>query len=210
MARMIYRQLELPPIGTNCYIVGSDQTHDGMVIDPAGDAPRIIENIKELKLRIRLIIVTHTHPDHIGAIGEVKEATGADFAVHAAEAEQLKRDDYSQFAVFDPGFRPPPPPDRLLNEGDIIEIGDLKFTIAHTPGHSAGGICIIGYGVVFSGDTLFNMGIGRTDGPGGDYDTLISGIRNKLFTLPDNTLVLPGHGPKTTIGSEKQSNPFFR
>ena len=210
MARMIYRRLELPPIGTNCYIVGSEQTLDGMVIDPAGDAPRIIENIRELKLKIRLIIVTHTHPDHIGAIGEVKEATGADFAVHAAEAEQLKRYDYSQFAAFDPGFRPPPPPDRLLNEGDTLEIGDLKFTIAHTPGHSAGGICIIGYGVVFSGDTRFNMGIGRTDGPGGDYNTLISGIRNKLFTLPDDTLVLPGHGPKTTIGSEKQSNPFFR
>ena len=210
MARMIYRQLELPPIGTNCYIVGSEQTRDGMVIDPAGDAPRIINNITELKLKIRLIIVTHTHPDHIGAIGAVKEATGADFAVHTAEAEQLKRYDYSQFAAFDPGFRPPPLPDRLLNEGDTLEIGDLKFTVVYTPGHSAGGICIIGYGVVFSGDTLFNMGIGRTDGPGGDYNTLISGIRNKLFTLPDNTLVLPGHGPKTTIGNEKQSNPFFR
>jgi hydroxyacylglutathione hydrolase len=210
MVKMIYRRLELPPIGTNCYIVGSDQTHDGMVIDPAGDAPKILDNIKQLTLEIKFIIVTHTHPDHIGAIAQVKEATGASFALHVAEAGLLRNYDYSQFSAFDPSFRPPPPPEKLLNDGDSIEVGDLSFRIAHTPGHSMGGICIIGHGVVFSGDTLFNMGIGRTDGPGGDYNTLISGIRNKLFTLPDNTLVLPGHGPKTTIGYEKQNNPFFR
>lgn len=210
MVKMIYRRLELPPIGTNCYIVGSDQTRDGLVIDPAGDAPRILDNIKQLTLDIKFIIVTHAHPDHIGAIAQVKEATGASFALHAAEGELLHSYDYSQFTAFDPSFHVPPDPDRLLEDGDSIEIGDLKFSIAHTPGHSIGGICIIGHGVVFSGDTLFNMGIGRTDGPGGDYDLLINGIRNKLFILPDNTLVLPGHGPKTTIGYEKQHNPFFR
>ena len=210
MTKMIYRRLELPPIGTNCYIVGSEQTHDGMVIDPASDAPGIMTNIRQLGLTIRLIVVTHTHPDHIGAISEVKEATGASFALHSTEVETLKQYDYSRFTALDPSFRPPPPPDKLLNDGDTLEIGDLSFLIAHTPGHSAGGICIIGHGVVFSGDTLFNMGIGRTDGPGGDYNMLISGIRNKLFVLPDNTLVLPGHGPKTTIGYEKQENPFFR
>jgi hydroxyacylglutathione hydrolase len=210
MVKMIYRRLELAPLGTNCYIVGSDQTRDGLVIDPAGDAPRILDNIKQLTLDIKFIIITHAHPDHIGAIAQVKEATGATFALHAAEEDLLRSYDYRQFSALDPSFRVPQSPDKLLNDGDSIEIGDLKFHIAHTPGHSMGGICIIGHGVVFSGDTLFNLGIGRTDGPGGDYDTLIAGIRNKLFILPDNTLVLPGHGPKTTIGYEKQHNPFFR
>ncbi len=210
MVKMIYRRLELSPLGTNCYIVGSDKTRDGLVIDPAGDAPRVLDNINQLSLDIKFIIITHAHPDHIGAIAQVKEATGATFALHAAEEAILQSYDYRQFSAMDPSFRVPPPPDRLLNDGDSIEIGDLKFHIAHTPGHSMGGICIIGHGVVFSGDTLFNLGIGRTDGPGGDYDTLIAGIRNKLFILPDNTLVLPGHGPKTTIGYEKQHNSFFR
>ena len=210
MAKMIFRRLELPPIGTNCYIAGSEQTHEGLVIDPAADAPRILDNIKQLTLTIKFIIVTHAHPDHIGAIAQVKEATGASFALHNDEAKVLQNYDYTQFSAFDPSFRPPPQPDRLLVDGDSIEIGDLNFRIVHTPGHSSGGICIIGHGVVFSGDTLFNMGIGRTDGPGGDYDSLISGIREKLFVLPDNMLVLPGHGPKTTIGYEKQNNPFFR
>jgi glyoxylase-like metal-dependent hydrolase (beta-lactamase superfamily II) len=198
------------PFGTNCYIVGSNQTHDGMVIDPAGEAFRILNNINELHLRIGLIVVTHTHPDHIGAIGQLKEATGASFALHAAGTENLKRYDYSQLMAFDPTFKPPPPPDRLLEDGNSIVIGDLSFKVLHTPGHSADGICIVGYGVVFSGDALFNMGIGRTDGSDGDYNMLISNIRNKLLTLPDQIVVLPGHGPKTTIAQERRHNPFLR
>jgi glyoxylase-like metal-dependent hydrolase (beta-lactamase superfamily II) len=197
------------PFGTNCYIVASDQTRHGMVIDPAGDASRILSNIDELGLRVGLIVVTHTHPDHIGALRQVKDSTGASFALHAAEAEIIRRYDFSQFSDLGFDFKAPPPPDRLLQDGDSITIGDLSFQILHTPGHSPGGICIVGYGVVFSGDTLFNMGIGRTDGPGGDYDLLISSIRNKLLVLPDNTLVLPGHGPKTTIGWERVNNPFL-
>jgi glyoxylase-like metal-dependent hydrolase (beta-lactamase superfamily II) len=199
----------MTPFGTNCYIVGANQTYDGMVIDPAGDATRILSNIKELGLRIGLIVVTHTHGDHIGATRQVKESTGASFALHAAEAGIIQHYDYRQFFAFDPTFKPPPPPDRLLQDGDSIVIGDLNFQVRHTPGHSAGSICIVGYGVVFSGDTLFNMGIGRTDGPDGNYGLLISSIRNKLLILPDKTVVLPGHGPKTTIGQERRNNPFL-
>lgn len=210
MTKMIYRALEISPIGTMCYIVGSNQTHDGMVIDPAANAARILSNISELRLNIRLILATHTHPDHTGAIKQVKEATGASFALHAAEAKIIQLYNYSQLGLFDPSLKAPPPPDRLLQDGDSIVIGDLSFKVLHTPGHSSGGICIAGYGVVFSGDTLFSMGIGRTDGPDCDYDLLISNIRNKLFTLPDQTVVLPGHGPKTTIGQEKRTNPFLR
>jgi len=198
------------PFGTNCYLVASEQTRDGMVVDPAGDAPRILSNIRELDLKVGLIVVTHTHPDHIGAIHQVVENTGASFAVHAAEAEIMQHYDFSQFTAIDPSFQPPPPPDRLLNDGDFLVIGDLKFKVLHTPGHSPGGICLVGYGVVFSGDTLFNMSIGRTDGPDGDSNLLISSIRAKLLVLPDQTVVLPGHGPKTSIGQERRNNPFLR
>ena len=210
MVKMVYRVLQIMPFGTNCYLVASDKTRDGMVIDPAGDAVRILNNISELNLKIGLIVVTHTHPDHIGAIAQVKEATKAKFALHAAEAGIIRDYDYGQFSMFDPAFKPPPLPDRLLQDGDSIDLGDLVFKVFHTPGHSSGGICIAGYGVVFSGDTLFNTGIGRTDGPGGDYNLLISSIRNKLLNLPDETVILPGHGPKTTIGWERQHNPFLR
>jgi len=210
MAKMIYRALEILPFGTNCYLVGSEQTSDGMVIDPAGDATRILNSIRDLDLKIGLVVATHTHPDHIGAIGAVVESTGAAFAVHAAEAEMLRSYGFSQFAAFDPTFKSPPAADKLLQDGDSLIVGDLEFRVFHTPGHSVGGICIEGYGVVFSGDALFNMGIGRTDGPGGDYNLLISGIRKKLLVLPEQTVVLPGHGPKTTVGQERRGNPFLQ
>ena len=210
MAKMIYRTLEIMPFGTNCYLVASEQTRDGMVIDPAGDAPRILNNIRELNLKIGLVVITHTHADHIGAIRQVVENTGASFAVHSAEAEIMQHYDFSRFTDMDPTFQKPPPPDRLLKDGDFLVVGDLKFQVLHTPGHSPGGICIAGYGVVFSGDALFNGSIGRTDGPSGDSDLLISSIRAKLLVLPDQTVVLPGHGPKTTIGQERRNNPFLR
>ncbi len=210
MIKMIYRTLEIMPFGTNCYLVASEQTRDGLVIDPAGDARRVLSNIRELKLRIGLIVATHTHPDHIGALGQIAEYTGAGFAVHRAEAEILKHYDFSQFTAFDPDFQRPPLPSRLLKDGDSLIVGDLQFRVLHIPGHSAGGICLAGYGAVFSGDALFNMGIGRTDLPGSDYNLLISSIRSKLLVLPDQTVVLPGHGPKTTIGQERRSNPFLR
>jgi hydroxyacylglutathione hydrolase len=210
MAKMIFRALEILPLGTNCYLVASEQTRDGMVIDAAGDASRILSNIRELGLKISLIVATHTHPDHIGAVSPLVEATGARFAVHTAEAKNLQSEDFSRFIAIDPSFKQPPQPDRLLEDNDTIVIGDLKFQVLHTPGHSPGGICLAGYGVVYSGDALFNAGIGRTDGPGGDYNLLISSLRTKLLVLPEQTIVLPGHGPRTTIGQERLSNPFLR
>ena len=210
MVKMIFRALEIMPFGTNCYLVASHQTRDGMVIDPAGDGATIMDNIEELRLKIRLVVVTHTHRDHVGAIRPIVESTRARLAVHTAEAPMLRGFTQKNLNDFAPGMEVPPPPDMLLKDGDTLTIGDLKFQVLHTPGHSVGGICVAGYGVVFSGDTLFNMGIGRIDGPGGDYNQLISSIRSKLLVLPDQTVVLPGHGPRTTIGSERRGNPFLR
>lgn len=207
---MIYRRLEVMPFGTNCYLVGSEQTRDGMVIDPAGDAMRIMSSVNELELRIRFVVATHTHPDHLGAARYITESTKAVFAVHEAEANNIEDSDYSQLSRFDPTIKSPPPVDRILHDGDTIEIGDLSYAVLHTPGHSPGGICLEGYGVVFSGDALFNMGIGRTDGPGCSYEVLISSIKNKLLTLPDKSVVLPGHGPKTNIRFERNNNSFLR
>lgn len=210
MTKMIFRTLQIMPFGTNCYLVASEQTGDGMVIDPAGDAPRIMSNIQELSLKIGLVVLTHIHSDHLGAVSQVIENTGASFAVHTAEAQALRHHDFSRITAAVPNFKPPPIPDRQLNDGEVLVVGDLEFKVLHTPGHSPGGICIAGHGVVFSGDALFNSGIGRTDMSGGDYNLLISSIRSKLFTLPDDTVVLPGHGPKTTIGRERKYNSFLR
>jgi len=198
------------PFGTNCYLVASEKTRQGIVIDPAGEAMRIMNNINELGLRIELIVGTHTHPDHLGAVTYLKQTMGAEFAVHASEAPGLRHADYSRLSSLDPTIKSPPAADRLLGDGDTLEFGDLSLQVLHTPGHSPGGICLAGHGVVFSGDTLFNMGVGRTDGPGCSHEQLITSIRTSLLTLPDSTLVLTGHGPKTTIGYERQHNPFLR
>ena len=203
MPKMIFRTIEISPYGTNCYIVASEQTRDAMIIDPAGEARKILNSITELNLKVAIIVLTHTHPDHIGALNFVKQSTGALFAVHPAEMEQIANDPSSQIARL-------PVPDMKVKDGDTINVGDLAFRVLHTPGHTRGGICIAGYGAVFSGDTLFNSSIGRTDGAGGDYNQLIASIKSKLLVLPDQTAVLPGHGGRTTIGYEKANNQFLR
>ena len=208
---VIIKGLEVGPFLSNCYIVGSEKTREGMIIDPGADAGLILKTAKELGLSIiTLIVATHTHLDHIGALAQVKEAAKAKFAVHEAEGAKKGAHVFNQMlgSFLGGSFRSPPEPDRLLREGDIIEIGELSFKVLHTPGHSPGGICLLGHGVVFCGDTLFNFSIGRTDFPGGDYDQLMDSIHSKLMVLPDETRVLCGHGPETTIGFERRRNPF--
>ena len=209
---MILRALQLGMFASNCYIVGSEATKEGMIIDPGADAETILENVSELELDIKLIAVTHAHIDHVGALRAVKEATGAVFAIHEADADGGVIEGMARMLgmVMTRSFRPPPKPDRLLKDGDILEVGDLSFTVIHTPGHSPGGISIYGHGVVFSGDTLFQFGIGRTDFPGCSYQKLMDSIHNKLMALPDETIVLSGHGPATTIAIERRYNPFLR
>jgi glyoxylase-like metal-dependent hydrolase (beta-lactamase superfamily II) len=208
---MILRELVVGPFASNCFIVASEATRKGMIIDPGADAKDILNTVGDLGLSIVLIVVTHNHIDHVGALRQVKESTGADYAVHEADAQSTMPASFGRMleSVMGESSKPPPEPDRLLRDDDVLEVGDLNFTVLHTPGHTPGGISLLGDGVVFSGDTLFNFGVGRTDMPGGDHETLMDSIITKLMTLPDDIIVYPGHGPKTTIGTERKWNPFL-
>jgi len=205
---VIVEKLVVGPFASNCYIVGSQSNKEGMIIDPGDEAKQILKRVKDLGLDIKFIALTHGHIDHTGALKEVKEATGAEVAVHGDDAKSLNNQLVA--IAFGLSYPAPPPPDRLLKGGDSIDVGDLHFEVLHTPGHTPGGICLLGEGVVFSGDTLFNYGVGRTDLPGGSSSQLMNSIQTKLMTLPDNTIVYPGHGSDTTIGAERRGNPFLR
>ena len=195
---MIFRMLAVGPYMSNCYIVGSENTREGMIIDPGAEPDSILKVVDDLGLEIKLILATHGHIDHVSAVNRIKEKLGAPFAMH--EAETIKG------GVFEKS----PPVDKPLKDGDIIEISDLRFEVRHTPGHSPGGIVLIGHGIVISGDTLFQFSIGRTDFPGGSYSQLMTSIFEHLMVLSDETPVYPGHGPDTTIGMERKVNPFVQ
>jgi glyoxylase-like metal-dependent hydrolase (beta-lactamase superfamily II) len=205
---VILRRLVVGPLASNCYIAGSEATKEGMIIDPADEAERILTNVTQLGLEIKLILLTHGHPDHVGALKGVQEATGAEVVIHTDDTEALLNQPLA-FA-FGPTYPSPSPPDRLLNGGESLNIGDLHFSVRHTPGHTPGGICLLRHNVLFSGDTLFNYGIGRFDMPGGNYEQLMNSLAALFTSLPDDTAVYPGHGPETTIGTERQANPFLQ
>ncbi|MCK5654249.1 MAG: MBL fold metallo-hydrolase [Dehalococcoidia bacterium] len=208
---MLLKALELGPFLANCYIVGSEKTKEGLILDPVAEAETIMDNVRQLGLTIKLIVATHTHPDHVMALSEIKEETGAPFAMHEAESAGMIESGMARvMGLFMTGSTEPlANPDMPLKDGDTIEVGDLSFTVLHTPGHSPGGISLYGHGMVFVGDTLFNFSIGRTDFPGCSPQQLIDSINSKLMTLPDETVVYPGHGPQTTIATERRYNPFL-
>ena len=204
---MIIEKVVVGPFATNCYIVGDESTKEGIIIDPGDEAKKILEKVNELGLDIKLILLTHGHIDHAGALKEVKEALNVDVAIHIDDANfELYQSAGLVLGLFYPK---PSAPDRLLKDGDTLDIAGMRFDVLHTPGHTAGGICLLRDGVVFSGDTLFNHSIGRSDLPGGNHSHLMESIHSKLLVLDDNTTVYPGHGDKTTIAAERNGNPFL-
>lgn len=206
---MIIKTLEVGPIMTNCYVVVCKKTKEAVVIDPGDEADRILLELESLKANLKYIINTHGHFDHVGANKDLKNKTNADILIHKIDENMLFHlKEHS--AMFGLSCDNSPKADKYIDEKDIVKFGEIEFKTFHTPGHTEGGISLYTKGVVFVGDTLFASSIGRTDLPGGNYSVIIKGIKTKLLTLPDDTVVYPGHGSKTTIIKEKQNNPFLK
>jgi hydroxyacylglutathione hydrolase len=201
------------PVGSvaaNCYIFGDDATREVFVIDPGDEAERILAEIRRLNARPVAIVNTHGHFDHVQAVDEVRRATHVPFWIHEAERPVLESGPARARVLFGVDLPDSPVPDGWLTEGQVLPVGSLRLMVRHTPGHSPGGVCLIGDGLVFTGDTLFAGSVGRTDLPGADQDQLFASIARVLLPLPDETVCYPGHGPETTIGEEKRSNPFVQ
>ncbi len=193
----------------NCYLVIDEAAGQGAIVDPGEEAGLILHKLEQAAVQPVAIWITHAHIDHVLGVPQVRESTGVPVFLHGADRSLYDRvpEQAMAFGLDSPG--PLPPPDRAFVHGDRVHVGSLTFEIRHTPGHSPGSVCLIGAGVVFGGDVLFQGSIGRTDLPGGDFDTLIRSIERELLVLPDSTIVYSGHGPETTIGAERRANPFL-
>ncbi len=191
----------------NCHIVYDEETREAMIIDPGDEPDRIIDIIKEERLDVRYLVCTHTHFDHVGALPELKEITGAKIIMHRDD-EQVYAAAKDMAAVWGFKVNDMPAPDELVGEGYVLNIGDSRFEVIHTPGHSPGSICLYGEGLLFSGDTVFAGSIGRTDFPGGSMEKMKDSFR-RVISLPDATMIYSGHGPVTTVGDEKRQNFFM-
>ncbi len=206
---MLIKQLPVGMIQANCYIVGCEETGAGVVIDPGDEAERILAEVEAAGLTIKYILNTHAHFDHIMANAALVEATGAPLALHPLDLPLLRANGGA--ALFGMEGAASPEPGLQLAEGDTLAFGSHSFQVLFTPGHTPGHVSFYeaGAGVIFDGDVLFAGGIGRTDLPGGDFETLLHSINEKLMVLPDETTVCSGHGPLTTIGQERAGNPWL-
>lgn len=213
---MIVEHFSVGPLGCNCVIVGDEVTKEAIVVDPGGDGPKILTRLAELGLTCKAVIHTHTHFDHVGSTHEVVAATNAPAMIHEGDLFLYEGDGLQmQLNAFGLPFRAPAPVDidRFLVDGDAVRAGDIEAGVLHTPGHTPGSLCFLLEGdrpVLIAGDTLFQRSIGRSDLWGGDGDQLIRSIHDKILTLPDETLVITGHGATTTVGEERSMNPFLR
>ena len=202
-------QLEVGNLGTNCYIAYSENTKNAVVIDPGGGIDRIAAALNREGLKVEAIINTHGHADHVLGNVRLKELTGAPLWIHKDDADMLGSGSRN-LSAFIGASTSCGTADRLLKDGEVLQIGDFTLKVLHTPGHTQGGISLLAEQDVFVGDTLFAESIGRTDFPGGSYSQLIDSIKTKLMVLDDETRVYPGHGPATTIGWERRQNPFIQ
>lgn len=209
MGQMKYEMIVVGALETNCYLVYCEETRESAIVDPGGDPERIIRKIGELGLKPVILINTHGHVDHVGANVDIKEKYDIPLCIHSSDSKMLDNIIASAMGLF-LGAKKSPKPDKFCEEGEKIPIGNSSLEVIHTPGHSPGSISLSGDGFLLSGDLLFCGGVGRTDLPGGSWSVLEDSIRNKIFNFPDETIVLPGHGPATTVGQEKMANPFIR
>jgi glyoxylase-like metal-dependent hydrolase (beta-lactamase superfamily II) len=209
---MFVKQMQVGHMAVFAYLVGDPITGDALVIDPADDVKGIIAEAQKNKLRINYIVNTHGHVDHIGGNAEMQKATGAKIVVHEDDAIMLTSTPAAILKMF--GVKASPPADILVKDGDILSVGNVSLKVIHTPGHSPGGISLYSPGYAFTGDTLFVEAVGRTDLPGGSWQTMNKSIQEKLFCLPEDTKVMHGHNygsmPTSTIGHEKRNNPYIR
>ena len=209
---MDIEQIEVGSLAVFCYLVACPETKEALVIDPAGDEDRIVNRIKEKNYQLKYIVNTHGHGDHTCGNTRVKELTDARIIMHKLDDEMFNTDQWKQM-VIQMGLTPSPPADITVQEGDHIIIGDVSLEVLHTPGHSPGGICLLGEGNLFSGDTLFVGGIGRTDLPGASMPEFMKSIKERLLTLPGDTIVWPGHNygltPSSTIEIERSTNSWL-
>ncbi len=209
---MILKSYTVGPLAVKAYLIACPETRDAFIVDPAGSEEMLAGIIKDEGLSLRYIVNTHGHPDHTCGNARLKELTNAPVLMHQADDELHNNPEVVQmFRAW--GFEPAPPADQYVGHGDVIRVGNLSFRVLHTPGHSPGSICLYGHGHVITGDTLFVGAVGRTDLPGGSFDTLIQSLKTYILPLPDPTVVLPGHdygpSPTSTIGREKKENPYI-
>lgn len=209
---MNVRMFTVGSLFTNCYVVWCGKTGEAVVIDPGfddrGEAETVLGFLKGNDLKVKFIVDTHGHADHTCGNGAVKNATGAPILIHKSDADMLGEHEEEVDALF--GFRAASPhADGFFGDGDVLRFGEVALRVLHTPGHSPGSVSLVGEGRVFTGDTLFAGSVGRVDLPGGSGKAIMHSLREKLAALPDNLVVCPGHGPESTIGEEKRSNPFL-
>ncbi len=209
---MLLETFPVGPLACNCTILGDEETREAIVIDPGDDVSRIFKRLTEQGLKLKQILVTHGHIDHVGGALKLKRLTGAPIYLNENDLPQLDIMDTQAAWV---GLATPPetaPPDESLAEGQVVGLENYPAKVLHTPGHTQGSICLhfAPVGLLIAGDTLFAGSIGRTDLPGGNFGQIMASLRSRLLALPDQTRVLPGHGPATTIGDERASNPFLK
>lgn len=203
-------QMPLGPLETNCYLLGCDETGEAAIIDPSWNGRSLAATAADQGFTITHILLTHSHFDHVGGLAELKKETDAPIYIHP-EAVDMLNEAFLHAAAWQIRIPPPPPADILLTPGETLTIGNIKLEVLFTPGHAPGHVSFFlrEHGVVFDGDVLFSQSIGRTDLPGGNMALLMKSIREELLVLPDETAVLSGHGPATTISQEKKHNPFL-